>query len=71
VPIRVASYRTVAASGTVLRQEVRNVIEALQAMPPDARLRQIESGRYRNLSPQEQELLRRVAQASTVSGRVQ
>lgn len=71
VPTRFANYRTVTAIGTMPRQEVRNVIEALQAMPPDARRRQIESGRYRDFSPEEQELLRRFAQASTVSARVQ
>jgi hypothetical protein len=38
-----------------LRPEVQNVIRALRAMPPDARLREIASGRYRNLSPQELE----------------
>ena len=47
---------------TVPRQEVRNVIQALLAMPPEARRRQIESGRYRNFSLGEQELLNHVAQ---------
>jgi hypothetical protein len=37
------------------RPEVQNVIRALRAMPPDARQRQIDSGRYGNLSPQELE----------------
>ncbi len=49
---------------TVPRQEVRNVMQALLAMPPEARRRQIESGRYRNFSPEEQELLNQVAQVS-------
>ncbi len=49
---------------TVPRQQVRNVIQALLAMPPEARRRQIESGRYRNFSPEEQELLNRIAQVS-------
>jgi hypothetical protein len=49
---------------TVPRQEVRNVIQALLAMPPEARRRQIESGRYRNFSPEEQELLNQVAHVS-------
>ena len=48
----------------VQRQEVRNVIEALLAMPPEARRRQIESGQYRNFSPEEQEFLNQVAQVS-------
>ena len=46
----------------VPRQAVRNVIQALLAMPPEARRRQIESGRYRNFSPEEQEFLNQVAQ---------
>jgi hypothetical protein len=49
---------------TVPRQQVRNVIQALLAMPPEARRRQVESGRYRNFSPEEQELLNQVAQVS-------
>jgi hypothetical protein len=48
--------------GTVPRREVRNVIQALLAMPPEARRRQIESGRYQNFSPEEQEFLDQVAQ---------
>jgi len=49
---------------TVPRQEVRNVIHALLAMPPEARRRQVESGRYRDFSPEERELLNHVAQVS-------
>ena len=67
VPTTFPNYRTLQATGTVPRQEVRNVIQALQAMPPDARRRQIESGRYNNFSPDEMELLRRVAQTSALS----
>ena len=48
----------------VPRQAVRNVVHALLAMPPEARQRQIESGRYRNFSPEEQKLLNQVAQVS-------
>lgn len=40
------------------RKEVQNVILALRAMPPDARQRQIDSGRYTNFSPEEINLLR-------------
>jgi hypothetical protein len=39
------------------RQVVENVIRALRAMPPDARQRQIESDRFKNLWPKEQELV--------------
>ena len=68
VPPRSTNYRTVAAVDTTARPEVRNVIRALEAMPPEARRRQIESGRYRNLAPEEQDLLRRVALTSSVVG---
>jgi len=64
-PTRITNYRTVATADAAQRQEVRNVIRALQAMPPEARRRQVESGRYRNLAPEEQELVRRVALTSS------
>jgi hypothetical protein len=44
-----------------LRPEVQNVVRALQAMPPYARERQIDSGRYGNLSPNEIEIVRYAA----------
>jgi hypothetical protein len=50
------SYRPGSPAGQQLsaaRPEVQNVIRALRGMPPDARQRQIDSGRYGNLSPQE------------------
>ena len=45
-----------------LRPAVRNVIQALRAMPPDARQRQLNSGRYHNLSPEELEFVTNAAQ---------
>ena len=39
------------------RQAVRNAIESLRAMPPDVRQREIESGRFRQFSPQERQIL--------------
>lgn len=47
-----------------LRPAVRNVIEALRAMPPEARLRQLNSGRYHNLAPQELEFVTNATQPS-------
>jgi len=47
--------------GSELRPAVRNVIGALRAMPPAARLSQLSSGRYRGFSPEERELLRNEA----------
>ena len=44
-----------------LRPEVQNVIRALRAMPPSARQRQLDSGRYSNLTPAEIEYVRRAA----------
>jgi hypothetical protein len=41
-----------------LRPEVQNVIRALRAMPPAARQRALDSGRYANFSPQELKLVR-------------
>jgi hypothetical protein len=40
-----------------LRPAVKNVIQALRAMPPEAQQRQLNSGRYRSLSPEEREFL--------------
>jgi len=47
-----------------LRPAVRNVIQALRAMPPDARQRQLNSGRYHSLSPQELEFVTNATQPS-------
>jgi hypothetical protein len=46
-----------------LRPAVRNVIQALRAMPPDARERQLNSGRY-HLSPEEMEFVTTATQPS-------
>lgn len=39
------------------RQAVRNAIESLRAMPPAAREREIDSGRFSQFSPQERQIL--------------
>lgn len=57
---RLADSRT--QSSAELRPAVRNVISALRAMPPQARAQQLNSGRYRTLSPSERELLYNVSQ---------
>jgi len=44
-----------------MRPEVQNVVRAVQAMPPDAAQRAIESGRYSNLSPDELQVVRQAA----------
>jgi len=45
-----------------MRPAVRNAIEALRAMPPDARQRQLDSGRYDSFSPEERELVNNTSQ---------
>lgn len=40
------------------RREVQNAIRALREMPPYAREREIDSGRYSHFSPEEREFLR-------------
>jgi hypothetical protein len=40
------------------RREVLNAMRALHEMPPFARQREIEHGRYSHFSPQEREMLR-------------
>lgn len=57
------SYRSGAVAQQLqqTRPEVRNVVRALRAMPPAARQRQLESGRYGNLSPQELKLVKYAA----------
>jgi len=39
------------------RQAVRNAIQTLRAMPPEARQREIQSGRFSQFSPQERQML--------------
>jgi hypothetical protein len=59
-----SNYRSTGATMHQLpptRPEVQNVIRALRAMPPAARQRQIDSGRYSNLSSQELELVKYAA----------
>ena len=51
-------------NGGELRPAVRNAIAALRAMPPAARERQLNSGRYASFSPEERELLTKVSQSS-------
>jgi Protein of unknown function (DUF3106) len=43
------------------RQAVRNAIETLRAMPPQARQREIQSGRFSQFSPQERQILNNAA----------
>lgn len=51
-----------------IRPAVANAIQALRAMPPDARQRQLESGRYANFSAEERELLNNASQPHVWNG---
>lgn len=59
-----AHYRGVQPSSTTqqgpLRPELHRAMQELREMPPFAREREIETGRYRHFSPKEKELLRHV-----------
>jgi hypothetical protein len=44
------------------RPAVQNAIRALRGMPPEARQRAIESGRFSNYSPEERDILRGASQ---------
>jgi hypothetical protein len=52
----------IAQHPSAMRPAVRNAMEALSAMPPDARERQLNSGRYDAFSPEERELLNNASQ---------
>jgi hypothetical protein len=43
------------------QQAVRNAIQSLRTMPPDARQRALQSGRFNQFSPQEQQILNNTA----------
>ena len=56
-----SSYRVASSAmheDPALRPEVKNAIRALHEMPPFAREREIETGRYSHFSPEEKKLLR-------------
>jgi len=54
--------RQLESASTPPRREVLNAMRALREMPPFAREREIEHGRYSHFSPEERELLRHVDQ---------
>ena len=45
-------------SNAALRPEMQHAVERLRNMPPFAREREIESGRYSRFSPEEKQILR-------------
>jgi hypothetical protein len=53
-----AANNQVEQSSAAPRREVLNAMRALREMPPFAREREIDHGRYNHFSPEERELLR-------------
>jgi len=63
VSVAQAAFRSPAATDTAApRREVLNAMRALREMPPFAREREIEHGRYSQFSAEERELLRNMEQ---------
>ena len=58
--VRAAAFRSPAAEPATAapRREVLNAMRTLHEMPPFAREREIEHGRYSHFSPEEREMLR-------------
>jgi hypothetical protein len=58
IPERSTTERTTPQADAPLRPEMQKALQRLREMPPFAREREIETGRYTNFSPQEKKLLR-------------
>ena len=61
--VSVSNYRVANSTTqgyTPIGPEVQNAMRALREMPPFARLREIETGRYSHLAAEERALLRNV-----------
>jgi hypothetical protein len=55
---RATTERAAAQADAPLRPEVQKALQRLREMPPFAREREIETGRYRQFSPEEKQILR-------------
>jgi len=55
---RATTERAVPQTDAPLRPEVQKALQRLREMPPFAREREIENGRYRQFSPEEKQVLR-------------
>ena len=55
---RATAKRTAAQADAPLRPEVQKALQRLREMPPFAREREIETGRYREFSSEEKQILR-------------
>jgi hypothetical protein len=55
---RAETGRATTQPDAALRPEMQRALERLREMPPFAREREIETGRYREFSPEEKQILR-------------
>jgi hypothetical protein len=55
---RATLERAAAQADAPIRPEVQKALQRLREMPPFAREREIETGRYRQFSPEEKQILR-------------
>jgi hypothetical protein len=58
MPERSTTERTTQQADTPLRPEMQKALQRLREMPPFAREREIETGRYRQFSSEEKKILR-------------
>jgi hypothetical protein len=54
---RATPERAIVQASAPLRPEMQKALQRLSEMPPFAREREIESGRYREFSPEEKQIL--------------
>ena len=58
IPERSATERATPQADAPLRPEMQKALQRLREMPPFAREREIETGRYRQFSSEEKQILR-------------
>ena len=58
LPVRSSTERATAQADALLRPEMQKALQRLREMPPFAREREIETGRYRQFSSEEKQILR-------------
>jgi hypothetical protein len=56
--VRAHTEQAIAKAGAPLRPEMQKALQRLSEMPPFAREREIETGRYSQFSPAEKQILR-------------
>jgi hypothetical protein len=58
IPERSTTQRATSQADAAVRPEMKKALQRLREMPPFAREREIETGRYRQFSPEEKQILR-------------